>query len=283
MERSPGVLMIEWQGERWALRADGAAYRFPAPDCAGQDDADRAEARVGGHGGTLYVADVHLDKTSHFRRMGVPAPGGILEADLDRLSAAIAETGARRLVVLGDLLHARHARGAAVDAAWSRFRERHAGVEMVLVRGNHDRHAGDPPPEWDVRCADEGWIDGGFELRHEPRSVEDLSDQPDGAEESRAARGALAGHLHPAVVLRDGDGGRVKVPSFVIRARRRMILPAFGRFTGTAAVELDLGDRAFGIVGGEVMEVTALAARSDDAGGRPSGRMRGRSGGLATR
>ena len=272
MEGSPNVLAIEWQGEQWGLMGDGAAYRF------GRSERKATRDGEGETVGTLYIADVHLDKSAHFRRMGVPAPGGILEADLERLSGTIHATGARRLIVLGDLLHARHARDAAVDAAWRRFRDRHAGLEVVLVRGNHDRHAGDPPTEWDVRCADEGWLDAGFELRHEPRPLDALSRRGRAAERGGdEAMGALSGHVHPAVVLRDGDGGRVRVSSFIMQAGRQLILPAYGRFTGAAVVELEPGDRAFGIVGGEPMEVTALVMRDDPT--RPSGRMRGRGGG----
>ena len=54
--------------------------------------------------------------------------------------------GADRVVFLGDLLHS--ARGAGAPPRWQpfgRWRERHAGIELVLVRGNHDDRAGDPP------------------------------------------------------------------------------------------------------------------------------------------
>src|SRR5687768_1975535 len=51
---------------------------------------------------TLFVADVHLGKAAAFRAGGVPVPRGATGADLQRLSALVASTGARRLVVLGD-------------------------------------------------------------------------------------------------------------------------------------------------------------------------------------
>jgi metallophosphoesterase superfamily enzyme len=54
---------------------------------------------------TLLVADAHVGKAQSFRRLGVPVPGGTTAETLDRLSAAVAATGARRVVFLGDLLH----------------------------------------------------------------------------------------------------------------------------------------------------------------------------------
>ena len=67
--------------------------------------------------GTLLVADAHIGKAVSFRRLGVPVPGGTTTETLDRLSAAIAATGADHVVFLGDLLHSSRSRAAA---RWSR-------------------------------------------------------------------------------------------------------------------------------------------------------------------
>ena len=75
----------------------------------------------------------------------------------------------RRLVVLGDFLHAAEARNPAVLAALARWRSRHAAVELVLVRGNHDSHAGDPPPALGFAIVDEPWHLGPFAACHHPR------------------------------------------------------------------------------------------------------------------
>ena len=56
---------------------------------------------------TVFVADVHLGKAAAFRAGGVPLPRGSTAADLARLARVLQQTGARRLVVLGDFLHAR--------------------------------------------------------------------------------------------------------------------------------------------------------------------------------
>src|SRR5512140_483642 len=54
----------------------------------------------------LFVADVHLGKAASFRAGGVPVPRGSTASDLERLSVLVARTGAQRLAVLGDFLHA---------------------------------------------------------------------------------------------------------------------------------------------------------------------------------
>ncbi len=56
---------------------------------------------------TLFVADVHFGKAAAFRALGAPVPKGTTADNLARLTALMEATGAARLVVLGDLLHAR--------------------------------------------------------------------------------------------------------------------------------------------------------------------------------
>src|SRR5258706_7423120 len=84
---------------------------------------------------TLFVADVHLGKAAAFRAGGVPLPRGATAADLARLARLCAQTDARRLVILGDFLHAKSGRVAALDAAFLQWRTAHDGIDLVLVRG----------------------------------------------------------------------------------------------------------------------------------------------------
>src|SRR5215212_5467779 len=55
---------------------------------------------------TLLIADVHFGKCATFRSLGVPVPAGSTQKDLLRLTRLIEQTGADRLVILGDLVHA---------------------------------------------------------------------------------------------------------------------------------------------------------------------------------
>ena len=189
----------------------------------------------------LIVADVHWGKAAAFRSAGIPIPGGATRRDLERLDSAIARTGARRLVVLGDLFHARAGRVASRTLAELRsWRAARDALEIQLVRGNHDRHAGDPPGDLRVNCLDAPAFLPPFVLRHEPSASE--------------AGYTLAGHVHPGIVLSGRGLFRERLPCFVV-GDRVAVLPAFGSFTGLGMVTPEPGARVFVVAEGEVVEV----------------------------
>jgi DNA ligase-associated metallophosphoesterase len=191
---------------------------------------------------TLFVADVHLGKAAAFRAGGVPLPRGGTAADLARLAALIERTQARRLVVLGDLLHAAAGRVAALDAAFRAWRAQHAALEIMLVRGNHDDRAGDPPQDWGVTVVAEPHPLAPFLACHVPQSP------PTGY--------ALCGHIHPGARLSGPAGETERLPCFVI-GRRRAILPAFGAFTGLARATPKRGDAFVAIAGARLFALPA--------------------------
>lgn len=187
---------------------------------------------------TLIVADTHFGKAATFRAAAIAVPESAA-ADLARLSAALKHTGATRLVVLGDFLHTRAGRAPAVLAAIAAWRAAHPRLEVVLVRGNHDVRAGDPPAAWNIICVNPPFTLGPFALCHDP-------DTP-------APAYVLAGHLHPAVVLAGPGRQRERLPCFLI-GPGRAILPAFGSFTGHATVAPAADERAY-VIAGEVIEL----------------------------
>jgi uncharacterized protein len=192
---------------------------------------------------TLFVADVHLGKAATFRAGGIPMPRGSTATDLRRLDQLIARTNAARLVVLGDFLHARAGRVAVLTQMFVGGREPHAGVEVLVVRGNHDTHAGDPPREWRVDCVDEPHALPPFLACHHVQTPR--------------TGYALCGHVHPAVRI-SSAGESARLPCFVI-GRERAILPAFGRFTGMADMAHARNDRIVAIAGEALFELPALA------------------------
>jgi DNA ligase-associated metallophosphoesterase len=188
---------------------------------------------------TLFVADVHLGKAAAFRAGGVAIPRGATASDLERLSELLARTGAARLVVLGDFLHAPAGRVAALDAAFLQWRSRHAAIEVLLVRGNHDARAGDPGADWSIRVVAERYLAAPFVLCHEPY------DPPAGY--------ALCGHVHPGIRIGDGADS-ARLPCFVL-GRKRALLPAFGRLTGLAMVTPRPAERIVVIGGRRLFEL----------------------------
>ncbi len=158
----------------------------------------------------LLVADLHLEKASSFAVRGQLLPPYDSRETLERIAAALRQTGARRVFCLGDSFH--DADGAA------RLEPHAAGMLAALVRvvdwvwitGNHDR-----------TLAVEGTVLeelalAGIHLRHEARPGETAPE--------------LSGHFHPK--LRITVRGRQISRPCAVRSESRMILPAYGAFTG---------------------------------------------------
>jgi uncharacterized protein len=190
---------------------------------------------------TLVVADLHWGKAATFRAAGIPVPVGATSDDLARLDAALFRTCARRLIVLGDLFHARPGRIATQTLAeLRRWRALRGELEIMLVRGNHDRHAGDPPDDLRINCLNAPAFVPPFVLRHEPAASDEGY--------------TLAGHLHPGIVLAGPALQRERLPCFWLTPRGA-VLPAFGSFTGSASVVPGPEDRIFVVAEQEVIGV----------------------------
>jgi DNA ligase-associated metallophosphoesterase len=189
----------------------------------------------------LVIADVHWGKATTLRAFGAPVPAGGTSADLRRLDAVLRRTEAKELIVLGDLAHSRHGwdqRALQPVLAW---RDQWPDLQITLVRGNHDAHAGDPPPSLDIHCVDAPLFVGSLRCKHEP---------PETAHEGFT----LCGHLHPHVTLRGKGRDRVRLPCFV-RGEHSLMLPAFSSFTGGGAWTPQEGDVAYAIVDDAIVSV----------------------------
>ena len=181
------------------------------------------------HEKMLVIADIHFGKAAAFRALGVPVPRGTTTENLAGLDALVEAHGARHIAFLGDFLHARAAHASATQQAMLAWRERRRDLRLTLVRGNHDRHAGDPSSLLRIDLVDEPHALGPFAFCHHP----DL-----------ATPGyALAGHIHPVYVLATRFDA-LRLPCFVV-GQDRMILPSFGAFTGGHAIRPEPGDSIY--------------------------------------
>ena len=191
-------------------------------------------------GRALFVADFHLGKAASFRNAGIPLPSGTTTENVERLDRAIAKPGAERVVFLGDFLHSAQGRAAQTFERFASWRETRRAVGLTIVRGNHDKKAGDPPEAWRVDCVEPGGALGPFVLNHHPGPSH--------------GGYALAGHIHPAVRLSAAGEKPLRLPCFWFGARYG-VLPAFGAFTGNAEVLPRRGDQVFVIAEHEVLKV----------------------------
>lgn len=219
-EAHPSHLQVQLAGAELWLLADKAIW-WPAQQ-------------------VLLVADIHFGKAATYRALGQPVPHGTTADNLRRLDALLERFDCRRLIFLGDFLHAREAQTEATLAALAAWRARHPALAVTLVRGNHDKRAGDPPPALNIEVVVEPLLLGPFALQHEPHPHPTYS--------------VLAGHLHPAYRLRGRGRQSLRLPCFVL-AEDVSLLPSFGSFTGAMNLHSRPGQRIFVVGDGGVWAV----------------------------
>lgn len=169
---------------------------------------------------TLIVSDLHLEKGSFFAARGQFLPPYDTAETLHRLGLLIRHYGPRRVIALGDSFHDRRAvcRMAETDRATLAALQR--GRDWTWITGNHDEDIDQALPG--ERLAE--LTEEGLRFVHIPGQGQD------GLE--------IAGHLHPCAVIRlRGRGQRRRA---LVACGRRIVMPAFGAFTGG----LNLRDRA---------------------------------------
>ena len=200
-----GGLRVAVAGEPCVLRCSGALWVI-----------DHA---------TLIAADLHLEKGSAFAARGQMLPPYDSRATLDRLAAEIEALRPRTVILLGDSFHDARSVGRMAAGDLARLEALARGREWVWLEGNHDLDALAAAADVLPGAVVETLALGALNLVHEPQPGE--------------RTGEVAGHLHPAVRIA-AFGRGVRRPCFATDGQR-LILPAFGAFTGG----LNLRDRAF--------------------------------------
>jgi uncharacterized protein len=193
---------------------------------------------------SLLIADAHIGKASSFRQLGVPVPSGTTLETLDAITQDLQATQAARLIFLGDFLHSKHAHTLSTQSSLTDWRTRHATLPMLLVRGNHDDRAGDPPASLGFEVVDEPYLLGAFALCHHPQTT--------------AGHYVLAGHWHPCITLHGKARERLRLPCFWLGDAAQHptgILPAYGSFTGMHPIERRETDAVYAVAGDVVRRV----------------------------
>lgn len=167
---------------------------------------------------SLIVADMHWGKTGHFRKNGIAIPSTTQDTDERTLSSLISTHNAERLIVAGDMFHSRPNKETDAFAHW---RQQHQELAIDLVYGNHDILPSDSYTSWDITLHNETLNISPFTIAHD-----DIDN---------SAGFLLHGHIHPAIKIPLKGRTTVRTDCFCID-EKRMILPAFGQFTGRHAV-----------------------------------------------
>jgi uncharacterized protein len=168
----------------------------------------------------LVVADLHLEKGSAFAARGILLPPYDTASTLARLAGLIERYAPRIVIALGDSFHDGDGPARMADISRAALKMLQHGCDWVWIAGNHDP---DPANGIGGRFAETLAL-GPLTFRHQPLP------QP--------CDGEVAGHLHPLARV-VGRGRAVSRPCFASDGRR-LVMPAFGAYTGG----LDVRDRA---------------------------------------
>jgi DNA ligase-associated metallophosphoesterase len=160
----------------------------------------------------LVVSDLHLEKGSSFARQGMLLPPWDTHTTIDRLSLLLRRWSPATVLALGDSFHDPQAATRLPHSEQQRLRAMTQATNFIWVQGNHDPAAPDGLPGTCVTAHTEGKLT----FRHEAIAT--------------AAQGEIVGHHHPKATI-PARTGTVTRPCFVFDGRRLM-LPAFGAYTG---------------------------------------------------
>lgn len=174
----------------------------------------------------LIVADLHLEKGAAFARRGVMLPPYDTRATLERLAAVIDQYDATAVICLGDSFHDEVGPASLSGEDRETLSMLQEDREWIWLTGNHD-------PNLPKRLGGEIYSSlevSGLTLRHEPAASPVTHE--------------IAGHLHPAARV-SFHGHVIRRPCFVGNGMR-LVLPAFGTFTGGLNVLDPTFDPLFG-------------------------------------
>jgi len=187
--------------------------------------------------GLLAVADLHLGKAERLARRGGALLPPYADAEtLERLDAEVAALDPETVLCAGDSFDD----PTAARRLGPETRERLGGLaasrRWIWIAGNHD-----PAPHGFPGACVAAHSAGPLVFRHAP--------------DSSARPGEVSGHLHPKATLAL-RGRRLRRRCF-LADRRRVILPAFGAYTGG----LDASDPVFDPLLGPEAQALLLGAR----------------------
>jgi uncharacterized protein len=188
---------------------------------------------------TLLASDLHLGKVGHFRSAGIAIPSQLANTDLDILTDIINQIDVKRLLILGDLFHAK------MNTDWKLFemwRNNHIELQIELVKGNHDILNDEHYKNLNVITHEEYCVFNKFVLTHKPPG--------ENTKQNEECNYTISGHVHPAVRLMGKGKQSITLPCFYFGEKYAM-LPAFGRFTGNAIIPVSGQEKVYVIVESE--------------------------------
>ena len=174
----------------------------------------------------LIISDLHLEQGSSLARRGIRVPPFDTAITIALLERVVQQHASQRLIFLGDSFHDGEGETRVEEALMQRLQAIAAAHECFWICGNHDPL----PPQYLAGHAADHILLGPLTLRHEPMRL-------------RSDEIEIAGHLHPGCAIAQ-RGRRVSGKCFVAD-QRRLIMPAFGAYTGALSVFATPYERLF--------------------------------------
>lgn len=188
--------------------------------------------------GTLVVSDLHIGKTAHFRKAGIPIPSIILDNDLNRLQKVIDHFKPKTVLVVGDLFHAE--KNTDINQ-FQQFLQDNHNVHFELIKGNHDRFKNTFYESLGIHV---------FTTHKDIGTIRFVHDEQHCGEDIFC----ISGHTHPGVTIRGKGKIRIKLPCYEL-SDYRLILPAFSEFTGLNTKRTVTSATCYGFTEKSVFEV----------------------------
>ena len=200
--KMPMEITCDIAGNEAVLDVSGAVY-FPADEL-------------------LVIADMHLEKGTAWAKRGIFLPPYDSKLTIVALQKVVAKFLPKRILFLGDSFHDKTAALRLQTVELEALNQIAAKQELIWVTGNHDPQI---PDMITGTCCDEMHV-GGLHFTHIPTK-------------NYEAGGQVSGHLHPAAHV-IGRGRSIRRRCFITDSKR-MIVPAFGAYTGGLSIK----DKAF--------------------------------------
>lgn len=158
----------------------------------------------------LVVADLHIGYEQALEAAGIYLPAVQHRIMKRFMLRALDELDVERLILLGDV---KHEFGGALKQEWSETIDlvstlKEGGLRVDVVRGNHDNFLVPMLKRLDVPLHDPYLGEGGFLFAHGHKEL------PIDAW-TEEVRYVIIAHEHPAVVLRDELGVKIKLKCFL--------------------------------------------------------------------
>lgn len=163
----------------------------------------------------IILSDLHIGKTAHFRKSGIPISSKVLVNDLARLKSILNHFCIKKVVVVGDMFHAEVNKDIDIFSKWT---ETIKPLEWILIKGNHDK--------WDDRFYESLSIKNlNYFLELKPFTLIHNVKVP------KENHFYITGHTHPGINIKGKGKQRIKLPCYQI-SHNQLTLPAFSFFTG---------------------------------------------------